>query len=247
MTDGTLTTGAAGSGTGTVRKPTARRDTLDFRDRMFETTLIEVPTQIPLADYRAWKIPVLDQGSEGACTGFGLATVANFLLQRRKVVPDKAPVSARMLYEMARRYDEWPGENYSGSSARGAMKGWHKHGVCSEQEWKYQFEAPKPGGLTDARTSDALRRPMGAYLRVNHKDLVAMHSALAEVGILFATATVHEGWNAVSAKGDIAWPQPLSGGHAFAIVAYDAEGFWIQNSWGDGWGRNGYARISYDD
>ena len=55
----------------------ARRDTLDFRDRMFEPTLIEVPTHIPLADYRAWKVPVLDQGSEGACTGFGLATVAN--------------------------------------------------------------------------------------------------------------------------------------------------------------------------
>ncbi|MCY7317543.1 MAG: C1 family peptidase [Ramlibacter sp.] len=245
MTEGTLKTGSAGNQT--VRKLTARRDTLDFRDRMFETTLIEVPTQILLADYLAWRIPVLDQGTEGACTGFGLATVANFLLQRRKVVPDKAPVSARMLYEMARRYDEWPGESYSGSSARGAMKGWQKHGVCSEDEWKYQFEAPKPGGLTDARTSDALRRPLGAYLRVNHKDLVAMHSALAEVGIVFATATVHQGWDAVSTAGAIAWPQPLSGGHAFAIVAYDAEGFWVQNSWGDRWGRNGFARISYDD
>ena len=40
-----------------------------------------------------------------------------------------------MLYELARRYDEWPGENYAGSSARGAMKGWHKHGVCAETMW----------------------------------------------------------------------------------------------------------------
>ena len=245
MATDTFVTGSNGSKV--ARKLTARRDTLDFRDRMFETSLVEVPTQIPLADYLAWGIPVLDQGEEGACTGFGLATVAHFLLQRRKVVPDKAPVSARMLYEMARRYDEWPGENYSGSSARGAMKGWQKHGVCSEQEWKYEHAAPLPGGLTDARTSDALRRPLGAYLRVNHKDLVAMHSALAEVGILFATGTVHEGWDQVDAKGNIAWPQPLSGGHAFAIVAYDSEGFWIQNSWSDKWGRAGFGRISYDD
>lgn len=226
----------------------ARRDTLDFRDRMFEPTLIEVPTHIPLADYRAWKVPVLDQGSEGACTGFGLATVANYLLTRRKVVPDPAPVSARMLYAMARRYDEWPGEAYSGSSARGAMKGWHKHGVCSEVEWGSARRGRQgAGGLNDARTADALRRPLGAYLRVNHRDLVAMHSALAEVGILFATAVVHAGWEQVTADGTIPYPTPAAGAHAFAIVAYDAQGFWIQNSWGPKWGQEGFARVSYDD
>jgi len=226
----------------------ARRDTLDFRDRMFEPTLVEVPTHIPLADYRAWRVPVLDQGSEGACTGFGLATVANYLLTRRKVVPDPAPVSARMLYEMARRYDEWPGEAYAGSSARGAMKGWHKHGVCSELEWGSARRVRRgAGGLNDARTADALRRPLGAYLRVNHRDLVAMHSALAEVGIVFATAVVHAGWEQVTADGDIPYPAPPAGAHAFAIVAYDAQGFWIQNSWGPKWGRDGFARICYDD
>ncbi len=245
MATDTLVTSSTGSKV--ARKLTARRDTLDFRDRMFETSLVEVPTHIPLDDFRAWRIPVLDQGDEGACTGFGLATVANYLLQRRKVEPDKAPVSPRMLYEMARRYDEWPGEAYSGSSARGAMKGWQKHGVCSEDEWKYEHGAPRPGGLTEARTSDALRRPLGAYLRVNHKDLVAMHSALAEVGVLYATAMVHQGWDEVDAKGDIAWPRSQSGVHAFAIVAYDSQGFWIQNSWSDQWGRGGFARVCYDD
>src|SRR6266576_1624077 len=79
-----------------IPKLDALPDTLDFRDRMFEATLIEVPTNIQLTDYRRWKIPILDQGREGACTGFGLATVANYLLTRRKVMPDKAPVSPRM-------------------------------------------------------------------------------------------------------------------------------------------------------
>ena len=248
MPNETLVTRSAGAAV--VRQLTARRDTLDFRDRMFQASLVEVPTRIALAEYLAWRIPVLDQGDEGACTGFGLATVANYLLQRRKVMPDRTPVSPRMLYEMARRYDEWPGENYSGSSARGAMKGWQKHGVCSDGQWTLPaqpLQAPSARGLTAARTGDALLRPLGAYLRVNHKDLVAMHSALAEVGILFATATVHGGWDHVNARGDIAWPQPLSGGHAFAIVAYDCGGFWIQNSWGAGWGRRGLGRISYDD
>lgn len=48
---------------------------------------------------------ILDQGHEGACTGYALAAVINFLLSRRNI--DRA-VSSRMLYELARRYDEWP-------------------------------------------------------------------------------------------------------------------------------------------
>lgn len=247
MTDAIATIATRSGTRALLRKLNVRRDTLDFRDRMFEATLVEVPTHVPLAAYRKFRVPVLDQGEEGACTGFGLATVANYLLTRRKVVPDTVPVSARMLYEMARRYDEWPGESYSGSSARGAMKGWQKHGVCRQDAWPYPLTPKDPAGLTQARTADAMRRPLGAYLRVNHKDLVAMHSALAEVGVLFASGTVHQGWRQVNRDGVIPYPEPLLGGHAFAIVAYDDEGFWIQNSWGTGWGMGGFARISYDD
>lgn len=226
----------------------ARPDTLDFRDLMYTATLVEVPTHVPLGDYMEYGVPILDQGSEGACTGFGLATVANYLLLRRRVVPDKVPVSARMFYQLARRYDEWPGENYSGSSARGAMKGWHKHGVCSEALFPYKpAKKNDPLGLTDARTSDALGRPLGAYFRVNHKDIVAMHSALAEVGVLYVTCTVHAGWNDVGADGVITQSSTITGGHAFAIVAFDDQGFWLQNSWGRSWGRHGFAHISYDD
>ena len=227
-----------------------RPDTLDFRDKMFEASLCEVPTRIDLGEYKRFKVPILDQGQEGACTGFGLATVANYLLLRRKVVPDPISVSPRMLYEMAKRYDEWPGERYDGSSCRGAMKGWHKHGVCADECWPHKpvkKENRRDRRLTEDRTSDALRRPLGAYYRVNHRDLVAMHSAMAEVGVLFASATVHEGWDNVDEEGVIPFEGNLLGGHAFAVIAYDNRGFWIQNSWGADWGRGGYALITYDD
>ncbi|OZI35034.1 peptidase C1 [Bordetella genomosp. 10] len=237
-----------------ARQFDARPDTLDFRDQMYTPTLIEVPTHVSLGDYLECKVPILDQGSEGACTGYGLATVAHYLLLRRRVVPDATPVSPRMMYDLARRYDEWPGEDYSGSSARGAMKGWHKHGVCAES--LYPSRAGKKaarqgaaidGGLNDERVTDALRRPLGAYFRVNHKDLVAMHSAIAEVGALYATCSVHDGWSRTGADGVIAQSSAILGGHAFAIVAYDERGFWIQNSWGSDWGRGGFGLLSYDD
>jgi hypothetical protein len=226
----------------------ARRDTIDFRDRMYVATLVEVPTRIDLEDYRRYETPILNQGQEGACTGFGLATVANYLLRKRKVLPDETAVSPRMLYEMAKRYDEFPGEGYSGSSARGAMKGWHKHGVCAELIWPYD-----PGkvdrALSNERAEDAIKRPLGAYFRVNHKDLVGMHSAIAEVGILYATGSVHDGWGRIGPDGVIPYQIDfkIRGGHAFAIVAYDERGFWIQNSWGNRWGKEGYALVTYDD
>ncbi len=226
----------------------ARRDTVDFRDLMYTPTLVEVPVRIDLKEYQALGIPILDQGVEGACSGFGLATVVHYLMRTREVTRDDTPVSMRMLYEMAKRYDEWPGEAYSGSSARGAMKGWHKHGVCSESFWKYK------AGTTDRvlsfrRAEDARKRPLGAYFRVNHKDLVAMHSAITEVGILYATGNVHEGWGQISNDGVIFYEPDIKvrGGHAFAIVAYDEEGFWIQNSWAERWGKGGFAKITYDD
>ena len=231
---------------GVERVLDARPDTTDFRDRLFVPTLVEVPSRIDLDSYRRRKVPLLDQGREGACTGFGLATVAHYLLRRRRVRPDRIAVSPRMFYELAKRYDEWPGEEYEGSSARGAMKGWHKHGVCAENAWPYDPSRPDRR-LTDARSADALARPLGAYFRVNHKDLVAMHSALAEVGILYATARVHAGWQEVGADGLIPFRAELLGGHAFAVVAFDEQGFWIQNSWGADWGHHGFARVSYDD
>ncbi len=217
-------------------------DTLDFRDKMYVPTLVEVPTMIDLdKSYRKYNVPVRDQGKEGACTGYGLATVIHYLMRARKVVPDKTEVSPKMLYVLAKRYDEWPGEKYEGSSPRGAMKGWHKHGIAAQELWT------KHKSITPSVAADAAKRPLGAYYRVNHKDLVAMHSAIAEVGVLYASATVHAGWDAVKHDGIIAKEDEILGGHAFAIVAYDNKGFWIQNSWGTAWGKKGFAKISYDD
>ncbi|MCB0194344.1 MAG: C1 family peptidase [Anaerolineae bacterium] len=221
-------------------------DPADFRDRLYTPTLIEVPPRIDLEEYKLAKVPLLNQGSEGACTGFALATVANYLLRRRKVDPDEIPVSPRMMYEMAKRYDEWSGENYDGSSARGAMKGWHKHGVCCNELWPYEVKKIDRI-LTTERIEDAIMRPLGAYYRVNHKDLISMHSAINEVGILYVTAVVHDGWYNPTDAGVIPPSEKKLGGHAFVIVGYNSEGFWIQNSWGHEWAKDGFALLTYDD
>ena len=249
-----------------------RPDSLDFRDRIFQPTLIEVPSEIPLSAYRQVNVPVLNQlgaavstragvhrrmrGSAAdirphstawACTGFALATVAHFLLRKRAVHPDHSIVSAAMLFEMARRHDDYTGDSYLGSSARGAMRGWHSHGVCRQELWPFR-EGREDRRLTSARAADAGIRPLGAYFRVNHKDLIDMHCALAEVGVLYAVVNVHKGWVAARAKdGAILPSDKILGSHAVAIVAYDERGFWVQNSWGPSWAAGGIGHLPYDD
>jgi len=248
-----------------------RPDSLDFRDRIFQPTLIEVPSEIPLSVYQRVNVPVLSQlgsvssraevrkklrasaaggrphSTAWACTGFALATVVHYLLRRRTTHPDHSIVSEAMLFEMARRYDDYTGERYLGSSARGAMRGWHIHGVCRRELWPFR-QGRQDRRLTAARAADAGTRPLGAYFRVNHKDLVAMHCALAEVGVLYAVVNVHQGWLATRKKdGEIPLSEQILGSHAVAVVAYDERGLWIQNSWGPEWGAGGFGHLAYDD
>jgi hypothetical protein len=160
-----------------------------------------------------------------------------------------------MIYHLARKYDEWPGEDYDGSSCRGAMKGWFHHGVCSDALWPYRdadgfvrFLPPDPRW-----TADAAQRPLGAYYRVTKDSITDLQAAVNEVGAVYVSADVHRGWDSVvrtkAAIPTIPWKAGAEsvGGHAFALVGYDAQGFVLQNSWGEGWGFHGFARITYDD
>jgi hypothetical protein len=253
----------------------AMPDRIDIRDWVYQPTLAPLPDVVVNCD-RVPR-PILDQGQEGACTGYALAAVVNYLLSARGLlgpgITDRL-VSPRMIYDLARRYDEWPGEQYEGSSARGAMKGWVAHGVCSDKAWPKDSQGRDKKGaqqLSPEVAENAKRTPGGAYFRVTHRNIRDMHAALNEVGILYATLMVHAGWDepGVRSDGTIAEPVEVDysfhgnsmqiklpviqrigradGGHAIAIVGYTHQGFIIQNSWGDTWGGGGFALLPYED
>ena len=233
----------------------ARADVLDFRDSLYRPTMAEVPPRLPVEEFQKYEAPILDQGRANGCTGFAAATMAHYLLRKRRIDPDYGMVSQNMLYTMARKYDEYPGDDDAkGSSLRGAMKGWQKHGVCSAERWPWD-PGDLYGALTQERSEDAALRPLGLYQRVNHKDIALMHNALAEVGVIVASALVPlGGWYYGTREDGHIPPVDRSnpfiapwGGHAFTIVGYDSEGFWFQNSWGNEWGKGGFGRLAYDD
>jgi hypothetical protein len=143
-----------------------------------------------------------------------------------------------------------------GSSLRGGMKGWYKHGACAGRLWRTLEMPPPQRDPAHDWWPDAARRPLGAYFRVDHRSVADMHVALQEVGILYASAVCHDGWDegsrlAPRARKGFCIParkaKPSDGGHAFAIVGYDARGFLVLNSWAEGWGDGGLGTLRYED
>ena len=252
----TLSPGTAGAETFQLVAAPDKQDTDDW---MYEPQLGRIPVAMgprimqdvvklaaPRCPRRLFNhAPVRNQGQEGACTGFGLATMIDTVTLTREA---RDMVSSRMLYEAAQKYDEWPGENYQGSSNRGAVKGWQKHGVCLEHEWPYR--AGDDGWtLTEARQQSAYLRPCGAYYRVDAKNRHAMVAAIAETRAVFVSGAVHEGWERTDAQGVVPFnPQfKVLGGHAWTVVGYCPFGYIGQNSWGASFGKGGFFVLTYDD
>lgn len=251
------------------RKFDVRPDRLDLRDLPYRPPLISLPRQFPDDDVVKEFLPrytklglILDQGEDGACTGYGLAAVVNYLRYVQLLELDEEPekltsVSPKLLYDLARLYDEWPGEDYEGSSCRGALKGWHKHGVCEDALWprsrqkKMEFKIWREAWRRSARETT-----LGVYYRINHRSVVDMQAAIHEIGAIYVSGTVHKGWEHPT-PGEVSHAglskiiygpgSKDSGGHSFALVGYNERGFVVQNSWGKDWGSGGFALLTYAD
>jgi len=260
---------AAASASAMAPKPAraldATKDPLDLRDRAYQPPPTTLPDEYPTAEevgtylgiYTRTKL-ILDQGQEGACTGFGLACVINYARWRKAKLPTRLEsVSPRMLYNFARRYDEYAGEDYDGSSCRGALKGWFHHGVCLESDWPYEAS-----GITRPRYGYAERaagQTLGVYYRIDTQSITDLQAAIHEVGAVYVSANTHAGWQDVppATRKQITHDTlpvigysssaPVLGGHAFALVGFNTHGFVVQNSWGADWGAGGFAVLCYDD
>jgi C1A family cysteine protease/peptidoglycan hydrolase-like protein with peptidoglycan-binding domain len=252
-------------------KPTSKRnlkaskDAIDIRDRLYTPPPVSLFDEFPPRDKVKVLLPrytraklILDQGQEGACTGFGLASVINYLRWRKQEQPAKLEsVSPRMLYNLARRYDEYAGEDYDGSTCRGAIKGWFNHGVCSWTDWPYDSTASVAPRYGYAR--NATQNTVGVYYRIDIKLISDMQAAIQTVGAVYVSACTHDGWNEVpTIKGVPGGHEALPvigydgrraqlGGHAFALVGFNTQGFVLQNSWSAEWGAGGFAVLTYED
>lgn len=173
-----------------------------------------------------WGVPgglsqVLDQGSEGACVGFAWAGER----AARPVAKPTTDADALAVYRHAQTLDEWPGEDYSGTSVLAGAKAAQARGWLRSYRWAF--------GLDDVLATLGTYGPV--VLGIPWFD--SMYDPTprdARTGRVAATITV---------SGSVV------GGHAILArgVNLRREEVVLRNSWGSGWGDRGDAAVSFAD
>lgn len=155
-----------------------------------------------------------DQKSEGACVGFAWA---HEMVARPKVARNITESWAQELYRTARTLDEWPGEDYEGTSVLAGAKACKNLGMIKEYRWAF--------GLEDLRLAIGSKGP--AVLGINWYE--GMFNPDAD-GYLRPTGKL-AGGHAILAYANSERYKRIS----------------VWNSWGQDFGRNGAAYISHED
>jgi hypothetical protein len=190
-----------------------RRPEFDEASRNYPVRHLLGPRRLP----RTWVWAcdrVLDQGSEGACVGYSWS---------HELIADPVPVAdidnytALAVYHRAQQLDEWPGENYDGTSVLAGAKAIVEAGWLLEYRWAF--------GLADVLETLSYLGPV--ILGINWYD-----------GMMDPNSDCY-----LDVSGGIA------GGHAILArgVDVDNQGVLLHNSWGQSWGCDGTAWISWGD
>jgi hypothetical protein len=110
----------------------------DERSRNFPVTALLAATP---RRRRLWYPPVerIDQGREGACVGFAW-TIELLASPVRARLGYDANEFALNVYRAAQRIDEWPGENYSGTSVLAGAKIVQQLGLIESYHWAFGID-----------------------------------------------------------------------------------------------------------
>lgn len=159
----------------------------------------------------------LDQGQEGACVGYGWTQSVNASPLPHKYGNDVA----RSIYYRARQVDEWPGEDYEGTSVRAGAK------ACVEKKWIRTFAFTQD--VTEVALWVLNKRPV--TIGVDWWE--GMEDALKQDDYF------------IKVQGEV------MGGHCVCVdgVNWGMENsyFRILNSWSKSWGYGGRCKISVPD
>lgn len=157
----------------------------------------------------------LDQGQEGACTGFATAHDIAARPINRSVGMNYT--QATRIYHRARQLDEWPGEDYEGSSVLGAVQAAKEFGYFGSYKWAF--------GVDDLVMAIGYVGP--AILGINWYDGM---SEPDDKGVIRVSGAL-SGGHAILCNG----------------YSTKTRMFRLHNSWGPDWGSHGDCFISFDD
>ncbi|MDE6109656.1 MAG: C1 family peptidase, partial [Muribaculaceae bacterium] len=214
---------------------------------------------LPSVDLRKYFRPVLDQGALGSCTSFAVAAMCEYIINRNSGEAPGIPLSRQFLFYHT---NVAPGRADGGSSFHDQLDVASRLGVCAEELYPYTAQPscppPDPEAEADARNHrvvKALQIPLvqsgSKYeaMQANHTLITAALTEGYPVGValrVFDDFADHPGGH-VPRPADDAIEHSDHGRHAMVITGYSERDkcYIVRNSWGEGFGDNGYAYISF--
>lgn len=196
----------------------------------------DIPDTLDLRE----KIPVRNQQSEGACNGFGKRAV-DYLNHLLATGGEPQEFSGDGNYYVIQAIDGIRGDN--GSTVSGGVTMAHQVGALRIEDFP-ETGNYDPGRLP--RNYKDLAAPFKcaktAIIQSDHVNRVKQWLGLGYGGVWWGKAW---GFRFDGRGNATAW-SASGGGHATAILGYDARGFHCLNSWGKAWQGTGWYYVPYD-
>lgn len=226
-----------------------------------DTATMGLPTSV---DLRIWCSPIEHQGLLGSCTAnAGVALVEYY---ERRAFGKHIDASRLFLYKATRNLLHWTGD--TGAFTRSTMAAMVLFGVPPEEYWPYVIanfdNEPTAFCYAFAQAYQAIK-----YVRLDPPTL-PKDMLLARIKTNLAAGlpsmfgfTVFSSIEQASRDGKIPYPCPrerILGGHAVVVVGYNDDKkitniicgkettgvLLVRNSWGTGWGNEGYGWLPYE-
>jgi len=223
-------------------------DLPDQRDLLYSALAAVRSDLPPMVDLRPQCPPVYDQGELGSCTAQAIAGAIEFD-QRRQRLPEFTP--SRLFIYYNERVIEDSVDQDMGAMARDGIKAVAAVGAPPETDWPYDIDrfADRP---PERAYRDGEKHRIARYERLP-RELDHMKACLAAGFPIVFGFSVYESFEGevVRRSGRLEMPAPderVIGGHAVLAVGYiqQERRFIVRNSWGQGFGMDGYFTMPYD-
>lgn len=224
-------------------------DLPDARDHLYSAPIMALGPLPPKVDLRPGCPPVYNQGQLGSCTANAIGAAVQFDRMKQNLTPNFMP--SRLFIYYNERVIEGTVGNDSGAQIRDGVKSVATTGVCPEDDCPYDIakftDPPSPTAC-----ADAAKTRVSSYCRVA-RNLTQMKGCLAAGYPFVFGFSVYDSFEGpdVAKTGVLQMPdtsrETMLGGHAVLAVGYDdtEQRFLIRNSWGAGWGQQGYFTMPY--
>ncbi len=206
-------------------------------------------------DLRAPWWAIDNQEQTGSCVGWATAEgVGRYHMQKASKITAMQLLSARYVWMASKETDTITTRPESfveeaGTTLKAAVEIGRKYGLALEAELPFHIQTAMFSGNENTFFASCAQRRFASYFNLQ-KNLANWKVWLASNGPILAGLSVEASWDNATATGgniDTFQPGTVRGGHAIAVVGYRADGrFIIRNSWGTGWGDQGFGYVSPD-